>query len=100
MKTDLEKKRYVATDETKLKLSIIHKGNKHNLGNKHSNESKQKISEASKGINNKMYGKKHSIETLKKMSDKLKGRVISDEHKQKLSEASKAMWIKRKQIVK
>jgi predicted GIY-YIG superfamily endonuclease len=100
LKTDLEKKRYICTKETKLKLSIAHKGNKYNLGNTHSIESKNKISKKVKGKNNPMYGKIHSTETLKKISNKLKGRVISDEHKQKLSEASKAMWINRKQIVK
>ena len=70
-------------------------------GRKHSFQTIEKMKEKRKHQKNVVKaGWKHSTETLKKMSDKLKGRVISDEHKQKLSEASKAMWIKRKQIVK
>ena len=38
-------------------------------GKKHTSESKQKLSEKRKGINNPMYGKKASDETKKKMSE-------------------------------
>lgn len=100
LETDIEKRKFEWTDVSKQKISTIHKNNKHFLGHKHTNETKKKLSEASKGSNNKMYGKKHSDETRKKMSDKLKGKIISDEQKQKLSAASKAAWIKRKQVVK
>jgi hypothetical protein len=42
-------------------------------GKKHTQESKNKISESQVGDKNHMYGKKHSEETLKKMSLKKKG---------------------------
>ena len=44
-------------------------GSKHPLWNqKHTQETKQKISEATKGSNNPMYGKKHTTEVLKNLS--------------------------------
>lgn len=42
-------------------------------GRKHSDESRQKISEANKGDNHHMFGKKHSEETIAKISDSHKG---------------------------
>ncbi len=51
-------------------------------GKKHSNETKQKISEANKG-------KKFSEDYKQKLSDSRKGRKLSDETKQKISEANK-----------
>ena len=39
------------------------------LGKKHSDETKKKISEKTKGVNNPFYGKKHSDETKEKISD-------------------------------
>ena len=89
LKTDLEKKRYICTKETKLKLSIAHKGNKYNLGKKLTIEHKEKLSNALKG---KMIGDKNPMYGVH--------RKHSDETKLKMSEASKAMWIKRKQVVK
>jgi group I intron endonuclease len=42
-------------------------------GRTHSDESRQKISDAKKGENNPMFGKKHSDETKQKMSDAQQG---------------------------
>lgn len=56
------------SDETKHKISELHKG-KH-----YSEETKKKISESCKGENNPMYGKHHSEETKQKMSESNKGK--------------------------
>ena len=53
--------------------SLHMKGNKYNSGKHLSAEHKNKISEATKGKNNPMYGKKHSDDAKKKMSEKQKG---------------------------
>ena len=55
------------SEEAKQKISEAIKGRKH------SEEAKQKISEATKGSNNPMYGKTYSEETLQKMSDAKRG---------------------------
>lgn len=49
-----------------------------------SEESKQKISNATKGVNNPFYGKIHTEETKLKMSKIHKNKTLSQEHKQKL----------------
>jgi group I intron endonuclease len=66
------------TDESKIKISKSSKGNKHNLGKKLTDEHKIKISLSIKGRN-------HSKESILKMSESKKGIKLSDEHKQKLS---------------
>jgi len=53
-----------------------------NLGIKHSEQTKRKMSKAHKGM-------KYSEETRRKISEALKGRKLSEEHKRKLSEAHK-----------
>ena len=70
------------SDETKQKMSDAHKGIK--LG-PHSTEHRQKISDAKKGKT----GRTHSDETKQKMSDAHKGRTHSDETKQKISNTQK-----------
>lgn len=50
------------TSEHKAKLSLAHKGLKH------SEETKAKIARASKGENNPMYGRRHSLESRRKIS--------------------------------
>lgn len=87
------------TEETKRKISEIKKiylsnpENRKNLGKSmmgkhHSEESKLKISKLTKGSNNGMYGRKHSIESRKKMSGSSlwKGKHLSEIHKQKIRE--------------
>lgn len=41
-------------------------------GNRHSKETKKRMSETKKGKNNPMFGKKHTIETRKKMSNAIR----------------------------
>ena len=54
-----------------------------------SEETKKKISEASKGEKHPMYGKHHTEETRQKISKSNKGRKRSEETKNKISEARK-----------
>lgn len=86
--------------EVRTKMSEAQKGNKHNLGKKHSEETRfkigaahkgktvsketrTKIRESNKGENHPMYGKKHPEETKAKMSKPvlqydIKGNIISE----------------------
>lgn len=58
----------IHTEETRQKISEALKGKKL------SPETRQKISQAFKGENNPMYGKKHSSETRQKISEAMKSR--------------------------
>ncbi len=55
------------TDETKRKLSEIHKGMRH------TQESREKMSKSRTGENNPLYGKHHSEETRRKISESRMG---------------------------
>lgn len=85
---------YKHTDETKQKISEATKGeNAPWYGKRRSEETKAKIGEASKERwanpkNHPMYGKNHTEESKKKMSESHKGKTLTDEHKAKLSKAS------------
>lgn len=87
------------TEETKIKIGLKSKGNKHRLGHnltedqrshlrevntgrKHSEQTKEKIRRAKKGST-------HSAETRIKISEKRKGSNHSQESKQKISNAIK-----------
>lgn len=67
------------------------------LGTKHSEEAKQKISEAAKNVSEEARkkmseaakGRMSSEKARNKLSEKCKGRLFSEEHKKKLSEAGK-----------
>lgn len=63
-----------------------------------SEETKKKISQATKGKNNPFYGKHHSKKTIQK----LKNRVITNEWRKKISEAMKGRtpWMKGKHHTK
>lgn len=65
-------------------------------GNQQVLSEEQRLRKSSFGEKNGFYGKKHSKETLdfisKNNSEKLKGKLKSDEHKRKLSEAAKRRW--------
>ena len=82
---------YKLSEETKQKLSLI------NIGRKHSEETKKKISEAHKKIGIPWrLGQKHSEETKMKMSlaqkgekNHMWGKKLSEESKKKLSEIQK-----------
>ena len=54
---------------------------------KHSEESKQKMSESQRGENNGMYGKIHGDKTRQKIGDSQSGKIHTDETKQKMSES-------------
>ena len=68
------------SEETRKKLSAASKGNKYALGYKHSEEAKNKISEAKKGEKNLFYGKHHSEEAKKKMSEVRKGKHLGKDN--------------------
>lgn len=84
------------TDESKHKLSKLHKGRKM------SEIARQRLilNHADfSGKNNPMYGvpspmkgKNHSEETIRRISIKLKGKKFSEEHKKKLSNSAKNRW--------
>lgn len=58
-------------------------------GKSRSEETRKKISEATKGEKNPFYGKIHSEVSRKKMSEAHKGKHFSEEHKRKMSETRK-----------
>ena len=58
-------------------------------GFKHSEESRKKMSESTKGKNHPMYGKTLSEEHKKKISESLKGKTLSAKTRKKMSEAQK-----------
>lgn len=106
----------IISNETRLKMSKSSKGNKRSVGRVLSEETKKKIgdahrgkkrkpftletrlkmSTATKGKNNPMYGKKTSKETKLKLSIAGKGRRHTEESKLKMSRIAKALWVKRK----
>ena len=91
----------VVSKETRKRLSEALKGeNNPMFGKKHSKEAIKKISDSLKGENNNMFGKTHSEEARKKTSDSMKGEKNWTFGKP-LSEEHKANqragWAKRKQ---
>lgn len=76
------------SEKTKEKMSESLKGNKNALGHKRSESVKKQISKKLKNNNNRL-GKKHSEETKEKMSTLRKGRKLSMETKEKISLANK-----------
>ncbi len=76
------------------KLSIRMQGN--TLGHREkSPEERKKISQRMLG-NTRWLGKKHTEEWKKSMSNKLKGRIFSEETRQKMSESAKLRCAKKK----
>lgn len=59
-------------------------GGEGNNGKPHTEETKQKISEAHKGEKNSFYGKTHTKETKQKISEARKSKPLSEETKQKI----------------
>jgi len=84
------------SEETKRKISAAQKGKKISeetlekmRGRKQSFETRKKISDAQKGEKHHNYGKKASDETKLKMSLSQKGRKHSEETKRKIGNAQK-----------
>jgi hypothetical protein len=85
--------------ETKEKLSKVNRGRKHTeeskakfsgenhhmYGKKHTRKSLEKMSISMKGENHPNYGKNLPEETRKKISEKHKGKIVSEETRKKLS---------------
>lgn len=81
------------SEETRRKLSNVHKGKKRAP---FSDDTRRKMSEAKKCNNHPLYRKHHSEETKRKMSESRKGKKFSAEHKRKMSESLKLRWSKLK----
>lgn len=80
-------KKAMNTAEVKTKISGINNSMVKKGG--HSEKSKRKISESTKGEKNPMYGKHHSEEVKRKISESKKGKSLSDEHKKAISLGAK-----------
>jgi group I intron endonuclease len=76
------------SEESKLKCRLANLRSKHNLGKHLSDETKQKISDKHRGINNPMFGKHLSDETKQKISLSLCGKSRSEECIQNLRDMS------------
>lgn len=73
------------SEKTKQRISELSKGDRNPFyGKHHSEKARQKMSETRSGEKNIMFGKHHSEETLQKLR-----KPKSEEHKRKLSEAHK-----------
>ena len=78
------------SEETRQKISEANKGDNHPMyGKCHTEETKQKMSKIKKGENNPMHGNHHSEEVKQKIREGNKGKHLSNEAKQKISEAKK-----------
>lgn len=81
---ELVNESFISTDKT-YNIGIGGEGGPHFLGKKHTEETKQKISE-------KMKGNKISDEGRKKISESNRNRIISEETKKKISDKAKQRY--------
>ena len=82
------------SEETRQKISEANKGDNHPMyGKYHTEETKQKMSKIKKGENNPMHGNHHSEEVKQKIREGNKGKYLSNEAKQKISEARKGKYV-------
>ena len=80
----------IRSEETRRKISVATKGENHPMyGKTLSDEHRKKMSDVNRGENNPNYGKTASEETKKRMSEAQKGKTRSEETKIKISESSK-----------
>ena len=77
---------HAVSEETREK---IREKRKNQVIPKHSEETKQRMSEMRMGENNPMYGKEFSEEHRRRLSESNKGRVFSEESRRKISESNK-----------
>jgi group I intron endonuclease len=70
-------------------LANMTDGGEGQSGFHHSEETKRKISEKTRGKNNPFYGKKHDAKTLKKIGDTNRGKVLDESWRNKLSIATR-----------
>jgi len=75
------KKGFIPTDETRKKLSLAKLGNKNNLGNKASAETRAKMSAIHSGSNNAFYGKTHTEDARGKIALSRMGKPTTAGHK-------------------
>src|ERR1035437_1188595 len=88
------------TQKWKDRMQEVLKGNKFNLGNKASIETRKKMSDAHRGNKNHFYGKHHTEETKKILRKVNIGRKFSEETIKKLSESHRGIntWTKGKKL--
>ena len=84
--SESQKGKFVS-EKTKAKLSKSLLGK--NKGKICTEETKNKISNSLTGVKNHFYGKHHSEDAKQKMSNAKKGKKLSEEHKRKMSESRK-----------
>lgn len=80
------------SEETKIKISKATKGeNNPRFGVIISEETRDKISRSNKGKTSHMKGKNHSEESKMKMRESSKGKIVSKETKEKISKSKKGI---------
>ena len=82
-KIRIARAKQIITEEHKRKIGLVHKGNKHCLGHKQSDEQKQKTREQVL-LNNSLGIGMHSVEAKEKRTESLKIKFNTPEMKEKL----------------
>jgi 5-methylcytosine-specific restriction endonuclease McrA len=82
-------KGYKHSDEAKKKIGEAAKGRRTMLDKHHTEETKIKMSESHKGDKNYMFGKNHSIETIEKLREIGRSRRHSEETKLKIGQINR-----------
>lgn len=83
------------SESSKQKMSEAHKGkNNYWYGRKLSDEHKEKLSKAQRGRKHHLYGKKRPLKFRQRISESNHNRVYSEETKRKISESQYKRWKK------
>lgn len=88
----LGKKRAPFSEEWKRNMSIALQGNTHTLGYSVSEETKKKISVAVRGEKHPLWGKKHTLESRQKMSESTKGQIAWNKGKKYTAISGSKHW--------